>query len=228
MGHLLFPIVVLIIAVIRAFASAKSSSTGSPSVPPNPRPTVTPGTTNRGPGEPGETAAERQRRFMEAIGLPPDSSPPTPVRPRTSLNPPPLMPVNFPPGQIVTPGRLKRVPTTSAPPARQGSPQPAIRRVAPVAPGQDPAKVAAAAAQAAVVAAATAQAGQAAQAAAAQAYSASRASAVKAPVAPAVVPSSAASGLMERLRDPASIRQAIILREILGPPKALQSSAPLV
>jgi hypothetical protein len=97
-----------------------------------------------------------------------------------------------------------------------------------VAPGQDPAKVAAAAAQAAVVAAATAQAGQAAQAAAAQAYSASRASAVKAPVAPAVVPSSAASGLMERLRDPTSIRQAIILREILGPPKALQSSAPLV
>jgi hypothetical protein len=43
---------------------------------------------------------------------------------------------------------------------------------------------------------------------------------VGAPVATGVP--STAGDLLVRLRDPASIRQAIILREVLGPPKAFQ------
>jgi hypothetical protein len=37
-----------------------------------------------------------------------------------------------------------------------------------------------------------------------------------------IKPSYPAKGLLLRLRDPSAIREAIILREILGPPKALQ------
>jgi hypothetical protein len=40
--------------------------------------------------------------------------------------------------------------------------------------------------------------------------------------APASVPSAAADTLLQRLRNPASIREAIVLREVLGPPKAFQ------
>ena len=39
---------------------------------------------------------------------------------------------------------------------------------------------------------------------------------------PAIKPSYPAKGLLLRLRDPDAIREAIILREILGPPKGLQ------
>jgi hypothetical protein len=44
------------------------------------------------------------------------------------------------------------------------------------------------------------------------------------PIAPKAdpIPSYPASALLQRLRDPASVREAMILREVLGPPKAFQ------
>jgi len=39
---------------------------------------------------------------------------------------------------------------------------------------------------------------------------------------PVTASSSQASALLRRLRDPASIRDAIVMREVLGPPKAFQ------
>jgi hypothetical protein len=43
---------------------------------------------------------------------------------------------------------------------------------------------------------------------------------------PAAAAATPASALLLRLRDPAAIREAIILREVLGPPKALQPGFP--
>ena len=56
---------------------------------------------------PAESDAERVRKFLEALGQPPSSTPPRPVLPRTDIPPRPLAPVQPPP---VIPGawRLPR------------------------------------------------------------------------------------------------------------------------
>jgi hypothetical protein len=56
---------------------------------------------------PAESDAERVRKFLEALGQPPSSTPPPPVLPRTDIPPRPLAPVQPPP---VIPGawRLPR------------------------------------------------------------------------------------------------------------------------
>ena len=56
---------------------------------------------------PAESDAERVRKFFEALGRPPSSTPPRPVLPRTDIPPRPLAPVQPPP---VIPGtwRLPR------------------------------------------------------------------------------------------------------------------------
>lgn len=81
---------------------------------------------------PAESDAERVRRFLEALGQPPSSTPPRPVLPRTDIAPRPLAPVQPPP---VIPGawRLPRHQRQALPeqPARveksAASPSPAAR-----------------------------------------------------------------------------------------------------
>jgi hypothetical protein len=46
---------------------------------------------------PRESEADRIRRFLEALGQPPSSTPPSPVLPRTDIPPRPLAPVQPPP-----------------------------------------------------------------------------------------------------------------------------------
>src|SRR5256885_16253593 len=46
---------------------------------------------------PAESDAERVRKFFEALGRPPSSTPPRPVLPRTDIPPRPLAPVQPPP-----------------------------------------------------------------------------------------------------------------------------------
>src|SRR6201993_230974 len=46
---------------------------------------------------PRESDADRIRRFLEALGQPPSSTPPSPVLPRTDIPPRPLAPVQPPP-----------------------------------------------------------------------------------------------------------------------------------
>ena len=53
---------------------------------------------------PRESDADRIRKFLEALGQPPTSTPPTPVAPRTDVPPRPLAPVQPPP---VIPGRWR-------------------------------------------------------------------------------------------------------------------------
>jgi hypothetical protein len=56
---------------------------------------------------PVESDAERIRRFLEALGQPTSSPPPPPVVPRTDIPPRPLAPVQPPPGPFPMPrGRL--------------------------------------------------------------------------------------------------------------------------
>ena len=96
MAQLIPFLVLAIIVIAKIMASASRQSGGGPprSAPPRPGPT--------------ESERERRRRFMEAMGLPPDSELPSPVQPRTVANPPPLLPVN-PPGVLIPP-TLRRVP----------------------------------------------------------------------------------------------------------------------
>jgi hypothetical protein len=203
--HLLFPIIILIIAISRAFASARRDPGG----PPPPR-------TSSRSASPTESDAERQRRFREAVGLPLDAPLPPPIRPRTTASPPPLQPVMPPPvlGMPTAPGRLRRIYTGV--PTQPGTPgtQPTARRI----PAPAPAPASAAPPPAPVQQIAP-------PAPAPQTYipyTPSRPPA--APAAPAPQPSFPAAGLLARLRDPAAVREAIILREILGPPKALQGT----
>ena len=53
---------------------------------------------------PRESDADRIRKFLEALGQPPTSTPPTPIAPRTNIPPRPLAPVQPPP---VIPGRWR-------------------------------------------------------------------------------------------------------------------------
>src|SRR6476661_11250498 len=46
---------------------------------------------------PRESDADRIRKFLEALGQPPSSTPPSPVLPRTDISPRPLAPVQPPP-----------------------------------------------------------------------------------------------------------------------------------
>jgi hypothetical protein len=159
----------------------------------------------------GESEQERYRRFMEAVGLPKDSPPPAPIRPRGAAAPGPLLPVKPAPlYSDLAPGRARRVtpaqpPATVTPRART-----VTRQAAPV-------SVAAPAKSVADAARPMQQIGP-----LPQNYSPPRPPAPAAPAGPAVRPSFPAGGLLLRLRDPAAIREAMILREILGPPKALQ------
>jgi hypothetical protein len=197
----LFPIIIAVIVVVSKIIAA-SQKTGNN---PPPRPTSSP----RPAPPPTESEQERLRRFMEAVGLPPDAKPPPLVRPRTGANVGPLPPVK-PPGQpLYETGRLRRVTPPSPSPARRT--QPGTRGIPPVA---APAR-----------ASATSPPPPAPMEAIAPLTAVRRTSAMPPPAtsAPAVKPSYPASGLVLRLRDPAAIREAIILREVLGPPKALQA-----
>jgi hypothetical protein len=53
-----------------------------------------------------ETDEERIRKFLEALGQPPTSSPPPRVAPRTNIPPRPLAPVRPPTAQIIPPWKV--------------------------------------------------------------------------------------------------------------------------
>ncbi len=147
---------------------------------------------------PAQREEERVRRFLEALGVPPGTSPPPPVRPRRVIprqvvNPTPRPPTRklrrglmqpLPP-LVTTPAEQAPPPLTTAAPLPQvvltASPPPTIPGSR-VAPGEVVRQT-------------------------------------RTGVSAATRPAS----LGEMLRARGSARQAIILREVLGPPRGLQS-----
>ena len=104
LDNLLFFLLIAVAALFQLLSKAVSKAHKSDSSETSNEPeTETP----RPQRAPRESDADRIRKFLEALGQPPSSSPPRPVLPRSSIPPRPLAPVQPPP---VIPGmwRLPR------------------------------------------------------------------------------------------------------------------------
>lgn len=105
LDNLLFLLLIAVAALFQLLSKAisKAGKSDSNETPSSPRP-ETPRPIQRAPRE---SDADRIRKFLEALGHPPSSTPPPPVLPRTDIPPRRLAPVQPPP---VIPGmwRLPR------------------------------------------------------------------------------------------------------------------------
>ena len=106
LDSLLFILLIAMAALFRLLASkAGESKKGAQKT--DPGSTVTPQMSEPTRRAPRETDAERIRRFLEALGQPAAFTPPPPVVSRTNIPPRPLAPVQPPPGPFSMPrGRL--------------------------------------------------------------------------------------------------------------------------
>jgi hypothetical protein len=158
-----------------------------------------------------KTDADRIREFLEALGEPAGAAPPPKVQPRTQVPPRPLAPVQ-PPASTRPFGRpefrtwKKQVKEIVV---QQPTKLPTARRV--VVPSVPPALPAAANEPGAWIAQE-------------QAQTASATTKIAAPFSndQPSVPATAATLWKQILRSPDSLRTAVILREIFGPPRGLQ------
>ena len=85
-------------AISKAGKSDSNETSNSPR-PQTPRPIQQP---------PRESDADRIRKFLEALGQPPSSPPPRPVLPRTDIPPRPVAPVQPPPTLVPRPWEILR------------------------------------------------------------------------------------------------------------------------
>src|SRR5262245_5999176 len=106
LDNLLFLLMCAVAALFQLVAKTRnnagtchSSETPSGTRPQTPRPI---------PRAPRESDADRIRKFREALGQPPRSTPPPPVLPRTDIPPRPVAPVQPPPVIIPRAWRLPR------------------------------------------------------------------------------------------------------------------------
>lgn len=161
---------------------------------------------------PTESDADRIRKFLEALGQPPTSTPPPPVLPRTDIPPRPVAPVQPP---VVIPGawgssreqQTKRdVSQKDISPAEKPGHVELVRRAvpAPVAPAFEVHE-------------------------GALAIDLERATIVKTRVGPDTVAARPVAkepdfktDIAALLRSKSGLREAIVLREILGPPRSLE------
>ncbi len=93
---LLFILLVAMAALLRLLASKAGNRKGK-SEEPQQRSTSTPRTDQPISRAPAESDEERIRRFLEALGQPTTSRPPPPLTPRTDIPPRPVAPVPPPP-----------------------------------------------------------------------------------------------------------------------------------
>ena len=95
LDNLLFFLLIAVAALFqllsKTISKAKKSDSNETSSSPRPQ---TPRPIQRAPRE---SDADRIRKFLEALGQPPSSTPPSPVLPRTNIPPRPLAPVQPPP-----------------------------------------------------------------------------------------------------------------------------------
>src|SRR5215471_9798370 len=122
LDNLLFFLLIAVAALFQLLSKAiskagKSESDETPSLPTPQRPRPI----RRAPAE---SDADRIRKFLEALGQPPSSTPPAPVVPRTDIPPRPLAPVQPPPVVIPRALRLPREQQTKRDISRREVPPP--------------------------------------------------------------------------------------------------------
>ena len=99
--NLLFLLLLVLAGLFQLLARTRKTSEDEE----KPTPTPAPRTLKPIPRAPVESDEERVRRFLEALGQPAASRPPPPVMPRTDVPPRPLAPVQPPP--VVVPSVLR-------------------------------------------------------------------------------------------------------------------------
>lgn len=191
--HLDNLIFILLIAMAALFRLLMSKARDSTRKTP-PRSTSLPRTNQ--PRSSTESDQERIRRFLEALGQPTSSTPPAPIAPRPTYQKPIVLPQ-------VGPFQSPLPPLTTRPPDLPiEMPPPLPRPVSPV--KSPPASVTAVAPPVFEVHASVAAAGD------------------TTPVQPTLEPAESPVDLLNLLGSPSMLRNAIILREIFGPPRSLQ------
>src|SRR5438128_10417391 len=96
LDNLLFILLIAMAALFRLLAS-QAGDTKKRSQKPDQRSTATPRPDQPVRRAPVESDEERIRKFLEALGQPSTSRPPSPVAPRTDIPPRPVAPVHPPP-----------------------------------------------------------------------------------------------------------------------------------
>jgi hypothetical protein len=211
LDNLLFFLLIAVAALFqllsKTISKAKKSDSNETSSSPTPQ---TPRPIQRAPRE---SDADRIRKFLEALGQPPSSTPPSPVVPRTDIPPRRLAPVQPPP---VIP-RAWRLPRERAekPDVSQGESAPLGQpgRLQPIAPPPVPPPTAPAF----------------------EVHEALPIELQQPPIIKTPVESDAAASqviakragsnrnIATLLASKSSLREAILIREILGPPRGLQA-----
>jgi hypothetical protein len=147
---------------------------------------------------PAQSEEERVRRFLEALGAPPGTQPPPPIRRRSVAPRPAVSPVPQP----QRPPKVRRSFVQPLPPLTSAPPEPVVIEVAPP-----------------PVATALAQLSTLTPPLAVPATSVPLVKTTSKALKSRTLPTGSLGAL---LRNPGSIRQAIVLREVLGPPRGLQ------
>ena len=211
LDNLLFFLLIAVAALFqllsKTISKAKKSDSNETSSSPEPQ---TPRPIQRAPRE---SDADRIRKFLEALGQPPSSTPPQPVLPRTDIPPRPLAPVQPPPAL----SRVWRLPRERAEKPdvseRESRPYEQPSHLQEIAPPPVTAPVAA-----------TFEVHE------ALPVEPQQPSIIKTPVesdatASQVVAKRAGSkrDIATLLGSKSSLREAILIREILGPPRGLQA-----
>ena len=211
LDNLLFFLLIAVAALFqllsKTISKAKKSDSNETSSSPGPQ---TPRPIQRAPRE---SDADRIRKFLEALGQPPSSTPPQPVLPRTDIPPRPLAPVQPPPAL----SRVWRLPRERAEKPdvsqRESRPYEQPSHLQQIAPPPVPAPVAA-----------TFEVHE------AFPVEPQQPPIIKTPVesdatASQVVAKRAGSkrDIATLLGSKSSLREAILIREILGPPRGLQA-----
>ena len=190
----IFFLLVAVAMLFRWLASAAGKASKSSEETP-PRSTSTPPPPPPVPRRPIESDTDRMRKFLEALGQPPEAKPPPPVAHRTDIPPRPVAPVRPPARALPFPPkpRSRKIVTEDAPIA---TPEEWLEQTKVIAPVESAAQ-------------------------AAEAFAPSRPVEAYTVAAPSSSPV-AKIDIVSLLGSAKGLREAIILREIFGPPRSLQ------